>query len=202
VTLNMKPDTANRVRATGFRFISSMELPPGRYQVRVAAREGNSKRAGSNTYDLEVPDFTKQQLVMSSIALTSALSGAAPTVRPKDPLERLLPGPLTAYRDFPQVDELAFFTEVYDNLTKSAHKVQLTATVKAEGGQTVFETKEERDSSELNGSAGGYGFTARIPLKTMTPALYVLRVEATSQIGDRFSTAREIVFRVLPTPAR
>ena len=55
---------------------------------------------------------------------------------------------------------------------------------------------------ELNGSAGGYGFTARIPLKTMTPALYVLRVEATSQIGDRFSTAREIVFRVVPAPAR
>jgi VWFA-related protein len=202
ITLNMKPDTANRVKATGFRFISSMELPPGRYQVRVGAREGNSKKAGSNTYDLEVPDFTKDQLVMSSVALTSALSGAAPTVRPKDPLERLLPGPLSAYRDFPQVDEIAFFTEIYDNLVKTAHKVQLTATVKAEGGQTVFETKEERESSELNGSAGGYGFTARIPLKSMTPALYVLRVEATAQVGDRFSAAREVVFRVLPTPVR
>ena len=32
---------------------------------------------------------------MSDIALTSAMSGAAPTIRPKDPLEKLLPGPLT-----------------------------------------------------------------------------------------------------------
>ncbi len=118
VTLNMKPDTANRVKATGFRFISSIDLPPGRYQVRVGAREGNTKKAGSNTYDIEVPDFTKDKLVMSSIALTSALSGAAPTVRPKDPLERLLPGPLSAYRDFPQMDELAFFAEIYDNLAQ------------------------------------------------------------------------------------
>ncbi len=37
VTLNMKPDTANRVKATGFRFISSLDLPPGRYQT---ARRG------------------------------------------------------------------------------------------------------------------------------------------------------------------
>jgi VWFA-related protein len=202
VTLNMKPDTANRVKATGFRFISSLELPPGRYQLRVGAREGNTKKAGSNTFDIEVPDFTKDRLVMSSIALTSALSGAAPTVRPKDPLERLLPGPLSAYRDFPQMDEIAFFAEIYDNIPKVAHKVQLSATVKAEGGQTLFETREERESSELQGSAGGYGFSGRIPLKTMAPALYVLRVEATAQIDDRFSTAREIVFRVLPTPAR
>src|SRR6185436_18179685 len=134
VTLNMKPDTANRVKATGFRFISSIDLPPGRYQIRVGVREGITKKAGSNTYDVEVPDFTKEKLVMSGIALTSALSGAAPTVRPKDPLERLLPGPLSAYRDFPQIDEIAFFAEIYDNLGKVGHKVQLAAMVKAEGG--------------------------------------------------------------------
>jgi VWFA-related protein len=202
VTLNMKPDTANRVKATGFRFISSIDLPPGRYQVRVGVRESNTKKAGSNTYDLEVPDFTKDKLVMSGLALTSALSGAAPTVRPKDPLERLLPGPLSAYRDFPQIDELAFFAEIYDNLGKVGHKVQLAATVKAEGGQTVFETKEERDSSELNGSAGGYGFSARVPLKALAPGLYVLRVEASASLGDHFTVNREIVFRVMATPAR
>ncbi|MGH9201306.1 MAG: VWA domain-containing protein, partial [Vicinamibacterales bacterium] len=99
VTLNMKADSANRVKATGFRFISSIELPPGRYQMRVGVREGNTKKAGSNTYDLEVPDFARDRLVMSGIALTSALSGAAPTVRPKDPIERLLPGPLSSYRE-------------------------------------------------------------------------------------------------------
>jgi VWFA-related protein len=202
VTLNMKPDTANRVRATGFRVITSIELPPGRYQMRVGVREGNTKKAGSNTYDLDVPDFAKDRLLMSGIALTSALSGAAPTVRPKDPIERLLPGPLSSYREFPQIDELAFFSEIYDNLGKVAHKVELAASVKAEGGNTVFQTKEQRDSSELNGSAGGYGFTARIPLKDLAPGLYVLRVEATAQIGDRDSVSKEIVFRVMPAPAR
>ena len=68
--------------------------------------------------------------------------------------------------------------------------------MKAEGGQQVFQTKEEHSSSELNGSAGGYGFQARVPLKSLTPGLYVLRVEGVSQIGDRPATSKEIVFRV------
>ena len=198
VNLNMKPDTMNRVKATGFRVIQSMDLAPGRYQLRVAVREGTSKKAGSVTFDLEVPDFAKSPLLMSSLALTSAMSGAAPTIRPKDPLEKLLPGPLSSYREFSTADEIALFAEVYDTI-KQAHKVEIAATVKAEGGQTVFQTREERDSSERGGGAGGYGFQARVPLKGMAPGLYVLRVEATARVGDRNTAAQEVVFRVLPT---
>jgi len=199
VNLNMKPDSAKRVAATGFRIIQSLELAPGRYSLRVGVREGNTLKAGSVTFDLDVPDFAKAPLSMSDIALTSAMSGIVPTIRPKDPLEKLLPGPLTSYREFPQADEVALFTEVYDNI-KQAHKVEIVATVKAEGGQTVFESREERDSADLAGSAGGYGFEARIPLKNIAPGLYVLRVEGTSRMGDRPTVSREIIFRVAATP--
>lgn len=195
VNLNMKPDSAKRVAATGFRVIQSLDLAPGRYTLRVGAREGNTMKAGSVMVDLEIPDFTKAPLTMSDIALTSAMSSSVPTVRPKDPLEKLLPGPLTSYREFPPADEVALFAEVYDNI-KTAHKVEIVATVKAEGGQTVFTTREERDSSDLAGSAGGYGFEARIPLKEFTPGLYVLRVQGTAQVGDRATVAKEVVFRV------
>ena len=200
VNLNMKPDTANRVRATGFRVIQSLDLQPGRYLLRVAVREGNTRKAGMVTYDLEVPEFTKAPLTMSGVALTSAMSGAAPTIRPKDPLEKLLPGPLTTYREFSQTDEIALFTEIYDNI-KQPHKTEIVASVKAEGGQSVFETREEHDSSELAGSAGGYGFQARLPLKGLAPGLYVLRVEATARINERPTVSHETVFRVFPAPA-
>jgi hypothetical protein len=199
VNLNMKPDTAKRVGASGFRVIQTLDLAPGRYNLRVAVSEGNSHKSGSVTLDVDVPDFSKQPLAMSDIALTSAMSGVAPTVRPKDPLEKMLPGPLTTYREFAPIDEVALFTEIYDN-NKQAHKVEITAMVKAEGGQTVFQTKEEHDSSELAGSAGGYGFQTRIPLKGFAPGLYVLRIEAISQIGDRDTTSKEVVFRVGAAP--
>ena len=201
--LNMKPDTVKRVQALGFRVISTIDLPPGRYTVRIGARENNSKKAGSISYDLEVPDFTKDKLLMSSLALTSVASSAAPTARTKDPLQQLLPGPLSSYREFPQGDELALFTEVYDNSAAQPHKVEISASLKAEGGQSVFETREERDSSELKGSSGGYGFAARIPLRDVAAGLYVLRVEARSRLGDQPTTARETVIRVVaPGPQK
>ncbi|HYU80075.1 MAG TPA: VWA domain-containing protein, partial [Vicinamibacterales bacterium] len=161
VTLTLKPDSVQRLRAAGFRMISSVDLLPGRYQLRVAAREANARRAGSVVYDLDVPDFSKQPLVMSSIAFTSGSSSFAPTARPKDPLAKLLPGPLTTYREFPQNDEVAIFAEVYDANASQPHKVDINLAVKAEGGTTVFQSREERDSSELTGSAGGYGFSNR-----------------------------------------
>jgi hypothetical protein len=200
VNLTLKPDTVPRLRAAGFRVISSFDVPPGRYQLRLAAREGNTRRAGSVLVDLEIPDFSKETLSMSHIALTSAASGVAPTARPKDPLAKILPGPLTSYRDFGQADELAIFAEVYEAVAKPAHKVSIAVTMKAEGGQTVFQSREERDSSELGGNSGGYGFSARIPLRDIAPGLYVLRVEAQSQTGDRPTTARETIVTVVATP--
>jgi VWFA-related protein len=196
--LELKPDTVPRVRSGGFRVVSSLELPPGRYQLRIAAREANNRRAGLVLYDLEVPDFSKDLMSISSLALTSMASSMVPTARPKDPLVKLLPGPLSSHRDFPQNDEIAVFTEIYERGGGPAHKVEINLTLKAEGGQTVFTTREERDSAELAGSSGGYGFTAKIPLKDVPPGLYVMRVEAQSRIADRPSVFRETIVNVLP----
>jgi VWFA-related protein len=201
LNLTLKPDTVARLRASGFRVLSSLELPPGRYQLRVAAREANTRRAGSLSYDLDVPDFSKEPLSISSLALTSMASAFVPTARPKDPLAKLLPGPLTTYRDFAQADEVAVFTEVYETGGGPAHKVEINLTVKAEGGQTVFQTRQERDSSELGGRSGGYGFSTRIPLKDIAPGLYVLRVEAQSRVGNRPAVSRETVITVIGSPA-
>ncbi len=202
LTLALKADSVPRLRAGGFRILNEIDLPPGRYQLRTAAREGNTKRAGSVIFDVDVPDFTKDKLSISGIALTSATSSVVPTARPKDPLAKMLPGPLTTYRDFVVGDELALFVEIYDNSSKAAHKVEIEASLKSEGGQSVFTTREERDSSELAGGPGGYGFTTRVPLKDVAPGLYVLRVQGTSRIDDRPQVARETIVRVVAPPAR
>jgi VWFA-related protein len=200
IALSLKPDTLKRVRAAGFRVISSLELPPGRYQLRVAAREGTTRRSGSVLVDLEVPDFSTQPLAMSSIALTSTGSSVAPTARSKDPLATLLPGPLTTYREFTTLDELALFAEVYENGRQPPHKVDIAVTLSPEGGAPVFQTRQTRDSAELQGQSGGYGVSARIPLRDIPPGVYVLKVEAQLQIADRPSVSRETIVRVVAPP--
>ena len=39
--------------------------------------------------------------------------------------------------------------------------------LKPEGGRPVFSTNEQRSSKELGGAKGGFGYTARVPLKEL-----------------------------------
>ncbi len=60
--LTLKPDTYARAKERGFRVVTQVNLPPGRYQLRLAAGNKNGK-AGSVLYDLEVPEFYKEPFV-------------------------------------------------------------------------------------------------------------------------------------------
>ena len=90
-------------------------LIDGRYQVRVAAATEGGQR-GTAIYDLEVPDFTRDPVSMSGLAITSVAAGRAPTARGDDPLRDLLPGPPVTNRVFSQGDVLTVFAEFYENM--------------------------------------------------------------------------------------
>ena len=133
---------------------------------------------------------------MSGLVLTSASALVQPTVRPDEPLRQVLPGPPVAARSFPQNDEIALFAEVYDNQASKPHKVDITTTVTSDEGRVVVKTDEVRDSSELQGRRGGYGFATRIPLKDLAPGSYVLTVAAKSRLGDTPPAERQVLFTV------
>ncbi|TMJ93018.1 MAG: VWA domain-containing protein [Actinobacteria bacterium] len=198
VTLAFKPDTLSRVKSRGFRVLSQVDLPPGRYQLRVAAAESGGK-SGSVLYDLEVPDFYKPPIAMSGLVLTSASAGQAPTAAGKqDPVLAALPAPPTTAREFARGDELALFTEIYENAPGATpHKLDITTTMRAEDGRVVLQNREERASTELQGGRGGYGYLTRIPLKDYAPGLYVIHVEGRSRTsGDERGVGRDIQIRI------
>jgi VWFA-related protein len=194
--LTLKPDTLERASREGFRVLSMLTLPAGRYQLRVAA--GNTAgSAGSVMYDLEVQDFAEAPLSMSGVALTSTASGQALTQPLNDPLRDLLPGPVTARRDFDRGDRLALYTEIYEGrLRQQAHTVDITAALLADDGRVIRQVEEQRSSTELQGNAGGYGFRAELPLADLAPGLYVVRVDARANIGDRPVARKDIAIRV------
>jgi VWFA-related protein len=198
ITLNLKPETKARVEQTGFRLLNRIDLPPGRYQLRLAARDTATQLAGSVIYDLDVPDFYKEPIGLSGLSLTSLAGASMLTARPDEQLKGALPAPPVGLRAFPQNDEIALFAELYDNSGSSAHKVDITATVITDDGKVLFKYDESHDSSELQGAKGGYGFATRIPLTDIPTGFYVLRVEGRSRLGNNVSAAREIQFRVVP----
>jgi hypothetical protein len=198
LNLGLKPETRQRVAASGIRTQTRLALEPGRYQIRVAARETGAGRIGTVNYDLEVPDFSKGRLSMSGVLLTAASAQQLMTAKVDEDLAQMLPAPPTAARDFGVGDTLAMFAEVYDNAPKPTHIVDIKASVLADDGRVVFNTVEERSSDELQGKPGGYGFRAQIPLKDVKPGLHVLRVEGRSRARNDDAVVREVIFNVRP----
>jgi len=196
MTLNLKPETRARVEQSGIRMLNRLDLAPGRYQLRFAAHDAAGGSIGSVLYDLDVPDFNKAPFAISGLVMTSVAGSQVPTARPDEQLRGVLPGPPVGRRRFPQNDEVAIYAEVYDNQGKSPHKVDITATVTTDEGRVMFKNEETRDSSELQGKRGGYGYTTRIPMKDLAPGLYVLKVEGKSRLGNSTAAAREVQFYV------
>jgi len=101
-----------------------MELPPGTYQLRVAAKASGGG-TGSVHYDLVVPDFLKDPLSVSGIMVASRTSAGVPTAGAIPDLGDALPAPPTTARTFSASDELAVLAEVYDN--EGAHRTRWTS---------------------------------------------------------------------------
>ena len=198
VALNLKPETRTRVEQSSIRILSRMNIPAGRYQLRVAAHDLSGGALGSVLYDLDVPDFEKVPLSMSGLALTSASSTQAPTARPDADLRQVLPGPPVASRTFPQNDQIAFFTDVYDNDVSAVHTVDITSTLTSDEGRVVFKNAEERSTADLAGKKGGFGYGGQITLTDYPPGLYVLKVEARSRLGANATSSREVQITIVP----
>jgi VWFA-related protein len=193
---NLKPESKARIEQSGLRMLNRLDLPPGKYQLRIAAHDSAGGNVGSVQYDLEVPDYAKVPFSMSGLVLTSGAGTAFPTVKADEQLKPMLPGPPIALRSFPQNDEIALFAEVYDSAGSTPHKVDIVTTVTTDEGKVMFKTDETRDSTDLGGKRGGYGYTTRVPMKDLALGSYVLKVEAHSRVKDAAPVARELQFTV------
>src|SRR5690606_27476614 len=101
-TIVMRPDATGPARVD---VLTSTELPPGRYSLRLAAGSRERETIGSVTIDVEVPKFD------SSFSLSGALvtSSSAPMAAPRDALSLLVPFAPTAQRVFGRADTVEVF---------------------------------------------------------------------------------------------
>ena len=152
------------------RVATRLQLPPGRYQLRVAARESGTGRVGSVNYDLDVPDFTKDPIAMSGVVIASASGQRMSTAKPDEELKGALARSAGGRAHVPARRRAGSVCRGLRQRRKTPHNVDITTTVVSEDGRNVFKSAEERASSELQGKPGGYGHQARISLKDFAPA--------------------------------
>ena len=194
LNLNLVPQTHERVSRTGVRLVSRLDLPPGRYQIRIGAHETTGGTTGTVPYDIEVPDYSKTPFALSGIFLTSSSAESFATAGADATLGGLLPGPPVATRVFRLSETLTWFAEVHDN-SSQAHAITYTTRVQdASDGREVFKSTDRRVVQPAR-TAQGQGFRAELPLRDLNPGKYVLQVEVESTLDGHWAQ-RELLFEV------
>jgi hypothetical protein len=156
------------------RVVSHIPLPPGRYQIRVAA--GADGATGGTLYDLDVPRFD-QALELSGVLLSASKSHALPT--------RILPSTTaltegiastpTTQRTFDREDVVSVYAEIYERIDSGG--VTLTAEIINAGGSVLSRSVSRADRHD---ESVGIGLSIDLPLAGIQPGAYVLQVWGTS----------------------
>jgi VWFA-related protein len=199
--LTLRPDTHQRVKQFGLRASSRIELPPGRYQMRIGVRESGAGEMGTVFYDLDVPDFARGRLNMSGLLLTAPSAQRTMTAQPDEIATKVLPGAATSRRSFISSDVLSLYAEIYENGTSGPpRRIDLTTRLIDEAGRDVSVAREllTRSPSSENEKSATFAVSRQLPLKDVAPGRYLLRVEAQlrGETGDQSVVARETTIRV------
>ena len=196
--LALKPETMQRVKASGFRVNLRPALPPGRYQLRIGAREDVTGKLGSVFYDLRVPDFSKDPLMLSGLLLTSPSTDATPTAQKDAVVEKLLPGAATSRREFLRSDTLSMLAEIYDNSSsRQPRQIDTTVRLISESGQDSFVAHDALTNAADVKKWDVYTYTKDIPLRDVAPGRYLLRVEV--QVRGNLNGAKPVARETLIT---
>ena len=196
--LALRPETYERVRTSIVRLNPRMPLPPGRYQLRVGARETGGGEMGSVFYDLQVPDYTARGLSMSGLLVTDEAARSQLTAQPDDQIPSgTLPAPATSRRTFNRGDVMSVFAEVYDtNPSRDPRRVEITATLVGEDGAAAFSSREAVAGSSPDVQSSRIPIAKQIPLNDVRPGRYTLRVEARQLGGGANPVVRETAVTV------
>jgi hypothetical protein len=144
-------------------------------------------------YDLDVPDFSRGLVTMSSLALACRSESQRPTTGSDKAWNQRFGDPPTTVRAFSVGDELLVSGEIYRN-DKQTGDTDATTTVQSESGAILFR-HEERLKGAKDTSAMFRHQTA-MSLQGLPPGAYLLTVEARSPLNLKAVASRQIPFTV------
>ncbi len=179
LNLAVRPETYQRLKTLGVRLSSRTPLAPGRYQLRVGARDPQTGKSGTVFTDLTVPEFSSKPLMMSGVVVSSAEGQGVFTPQHDAVAEKLLGAPPTTRREFDQADTLTWLSEIYDNSpARQPRRIDVAARLIAEDGRDAFVSRDMLSNGEGASRWTSFGYTGRIPLKDIAPGRYLLQIEA------------------------
>ena len=169
-----------------YEAISRVNVAPGTYELRVAARHERAGIVGSVHTYVDVPDFS-EALTLSGVVL---FDRRAPTATPPQALGGILETAPTTRRDFSAADEVSALVRVYQRQPPAgvtvAFRVLDSALQEVVAAQNVV-------GAEQFAGAGAADARYTLPLNQLKPGAYVLRIDAAA---ERTTGRRDVRFTV------
>jgi len=170
----LRPD--DRVADVSYEVLSRVDLPAGRYQVRLAASSSMQGKSGSVFLDVDVPDFSTGDVSMSGVLLSVT---PGPPAAPKDKLASLVPVVPTTERTFTGSDRVVAFARVYQGGKKALAPVTLTSRIVDGRGTAVFDATESVGADRFSANRAA-DYRLDLPLARLAPGLHLLTIDAQS----------------------
>jgi hypothetical protein len=158
-----------------YESVSTLTLPPGTYEVRVAARHEHENVAGSVYAYVDVPDFDADPLVLSGAVLFDRRAATLPL---PEALAGILDTAPTTRRDFATGDQVTALVRVYQRSSQQPTPVKVFFRVFDEALKEVSATEKLLETAEF-AKAGAADASFPVPLETLRPGAYVMRVGIT-----------------------
>lgn len=175
-------------------FTYPTKLPPGLYQVRVAARDDKSGKAGSAHAWVEIPDLTKKKLTMSSLLLGERTRDMLTNVSSAGGVS---PVALSASHRFKRESMLRFLIFAYNTVfSPTDQKPDAAVQVQViRDDQPVITTALRKISTEGVLDLARLPYAAEIPLSELLPGRYLLQVTVIDRVSKQ-SISRQTHFDV------
>lgn len=180
-----KPTEGQRVM-----FSRQARLAPGLYQVRIASRDTRSGRIGSAMQWIEIVEFKRGQLSLSSIFLGERLAGAPPVVdtKPEEVPSGVL---LSVNRRFSRTSRIRFMTFVYNASATGAARPDVALQIQLfRDDQPVFTAPLSKLTTEGFADATRVPYAAELALDSFPAGRYVLQVTAIDRAAKTSASQR------------
>jgi VWFA-related protein len=184
--MTMPVDAVGETGAVRDGLVARLDVPPGRYDVRVAVRDEASGAAGTVFTTVEVPDFVGEALTLSGVLFRRP----TPLEVADSPLADLVAFTPTAERTFSRGEAAVASVRVYQGGDDMMRPVRIATRIVDASGTTAYQ-----EQSEL--PAGWFGteqeseYDVVLPTLQLAPGSYLLTIEATLRDIHR---ARDVRF--------
>lgn len=192
-TLRVPAEPGGTLSGAHIQYETSLRLPPGRFVLKIVARENTEGRVGSFEVPVVVPDLARVPLKVSPVVISTEARPIR-VRQAEDPLvrngARLLPNPTHIVG---REQALVFYYEIYDPGTADpggAH-IQTSVTFYRDA-ERVLETPLVH-RTETNGR-GAVPVAIEVPASSFEPGLYTAQITIIDAVARQFVFPRVVFF--------